>query len=117
MNTQQLEDRLIDFSVQVIGIWKDLDKTYAGKQLAQQMTRASISAPLNYGEAQLGESRKDFIHKIRITLKELKEVNVAFKICFRANLLDREKYASAYQESNELVAIFLKTVSTAKSNS
>jgi len=116
MNTQQLEDRLIDFCVLIIGLWKELDKTYAGKQLAQQMTRASISAPLNYGEAQLGESKKDFIHKIRISLKELKEVNVALKICFRARLLDREKNASVYQESNELVAIFLKTVSTAKAN-
>lgn len=116
MNSQELEDRLIDFCVQIIELWKDLDKTYAGKQLAQQMTRASISAPLNYGEAQLGESKKDFIHKVRISLKELKEVNVALKICFRARLLDKEKYEAVYQESNELVAIFLKTVSTAKSN-
>jgi four helix bundle protein len=116
MTTQELEDRLIDFCVSVIGLWKELDKTYAGKQLAQQMTRASISAPLNYGEAQLGESKKDFIHKIRLTLKELKEVNVALKICFRAGLLEKENMQSLFQESNELVAIFLKTVSTAKSN-
>ena len=116
MNPEILENRLIDFAVSIIELEKRLKNTYAGQYLSNQLTRASISAALNYGEAQLAESKKDFIHKVKISLKESKEVNVGLKICFKANLLDQQKNAAVVQENKELVSIFVKTVSTARRN-
>ena len=116
MNPEILENRLIDFAVSIIELEKELRKTYAGQYLSNQLTRASISAALNYGEAQLAESRRDFIHKVKISLKESKEVNVGLKICFKAKLLSEHQTALIFQESKELVSIFAKAVSTAKRN-
>ena len=116
MSPEILENRLIDFAVSVIELEKNLKRTYAGQQLSNQMTRAAISTALNYGEAQLAESRRDFIHKVKISWKESKEVNVGLKICFKAKFLDDRQNAAAFQESKELISIFVKTVSTARCN-
>ena len=62
-----LEERLIDFAVAAIKI---LPKTYAGSHLAGQLTRSGSSPALNYGEVQSAESRNDFIHKMKVALKE-----------------------------------------------
>jgi len=116
MNANDLEDRLINFSVKIISLSKILEGTYAGRQLSNQLTRASISSALNYGEARLAESSRDFIHKIKLVVKELKEINIGLKICSRATLLDEKKDKTIFQESHELVAIFVKTSHTATKN-
>jgi four helix bundle protein len=74
MNKFELEDRLVDFAVLIIDIVDNLPNTKAGNHLAGQLVRSGTSPALNYGEAQSGESRKDFIHKIKIVLKELREL-------------------------------------------
>jgi four helix bundle protein len=73
MNKFDLEERLIEFSVLVIEIVNEMPKTRAGNHLSGQLVRSGTSVSLNYGEAQSGESRKDFIHKMKIVLKELRE--------------------------------------------
>ena len=65
-----LEERLIDFAVAAIKIAEILPKTYAGSHLAGQLTRSGSSPALNYGEVQSAESRNDFIHKMKVALKE-----------------------------------------------
>jgi len=75
MRIFDLEDRLIDFSVSVIKIADQLPKTYTGKHLGAQIVRSGTSPALNYGEAQSAESRRDFIHKMKISLKELRETS------------------------------------------
>jgi four helix bundle protein len=91
MDKFKLEDRLIDFAVLVIEIINELPDSKAGNHLAGQLVRCGTSHALNYGEAQSGESRKDFIHKIKIVLKELRETYVALKIIFKAKLYNSEK--------------------------
>ena len=76
------------------------------------MTRASISSALNYGEAILAESRRDFLHKLKLVLKELKEVNVALNITLSAELLRKEQLSPIMKESDELVSIFVKSTET-----
>ncbi|MFO7890554.1 MAG: four helix bundle protein [bacterium] len=71
MNKNELEERLIDFTVLIIDIATELSNTKVGNHLAGQLIRSGSSSALNYGEAQSGESRKDFIHKIKVVLKEL----------------------------------------------
>jgi four helix bundle protein len=117
MKRNELEDRLINFSVLIIEITDSLLKTKAAYHLSNQLIRSGTSVSLNYGEAQSGESRKDFIHKIQIVLKELRESLICMKIIQRAKLYNEEhKIIIALKECNELISIFVKSVETAKKN-
>ncbi|MFZ1331325.1 MAG: four helix bundle protein [Flavobacteriales bacterium] len=112
-----LEDRLVDFSVLMLKVADALPKTYAGQHLSGQLTRSGTSPALNYGEAQSGESRKDFIHKVKICLKELRESRVCLKIIDHSGLLkDHDLVKQGSAECNELTAIFVKSVRTAEAN-
>jgi len=102
----------------IIEIAKTMPDTKAATHLAGQLLRSGTSTALNYGEAQSGESRRDFIHKIKIVLKELRESNICLKIIFRTKLYkNEEQILLALSESNELIAIFVKSVETAQKNS
>ena len=117
MNKFDLEERLIDFSVLIIEIASEMPNTRAGSHLSGQLIRSGTSVFLNYGEAQSGESRKDFIHKIKIVLKELRETFVCLKIIYRTKLYKSEgKIKTALNESDELISIFVKSVETAQKN-
>jgi four helix bundle protein len=117
MNKSQLEERLINFAVLLIEIVNELPNTKAGNHLGGQLVRSGTSPALNYGEAQSGESRKDFIHKIKVVLKELRESFVCLKIIHRAKLHKSEKkMQTALTENDELISIFVKSVETAQNN-
>ena len=75
-----LEERLIEFAVVIIEISESLNNTRAGNYISGQLVRSGTSPALHYGEAQSAESRNDFIHKLKILLKELRESLVALKI-------------------------------------
>ena len=118
MNKFNLEERLIDFAVKIIKFTDDISNSKAGNHLQGQIIRSGTSPALNYGEAMSGESRKDFIHKIKIVLKELRETFIALKIIYRARLFNNEKIISSLMnENNELISIFVKSVETAQNNS
>lgn len=72
MNKFDLEERLIGFSVLIIEIVNEMSNSKSGNHLSGQLVRSGTSVALNYGEAQSGESRKDFIHKMKVVLKELR---------------------------------------------
>ncbi|MCJ7552544.1 MAG: four helix bundle protein [Ignavibacteriaceae bacterium] len=117
MKKIELEERLIDFSVLIIEIVNELPNTKAGNHLAGQLVRSGTSPALNYGEAQSAESRKDFVHKIKVVLKELRETFICLQIINKAKLYQSEKkIQSALIENNELISIFVKSVETAKRN-
>jgi len=117
MDKKDLEERLINFAVLIIQIANKLPNSGAGANLSGQITRSGTSSALNYGEAQSAESRKDFIHKIQIVLKELRETLVCLKIIDRSSLLSANaEIELAINESNELISIFVKSVETAKKN-
>jgi len=117
MNKRDLEERLINFAVLIIEIVEAMPNTRAANHLAGQLLRSGTSPALNYGEAQSGESHKDFIHKIKVVLKELRESHICLKIIYRTKLYkSEEKIKLALNESNELIAIFVKRVETAQKN-
>ncbi len=117
MNKSDLEDRLVNFALLIIEIVNRLSNTKAGNHLGGQLVRSGTSPALNYGEAQSGESRKDFIHKLKVVLKELRETFVCLKIILRSNLCDApEKIQIALKENNELISIFVKSIETAQNN-
>lgn len=112
-----LEDRLIDYAVRVIRLVAALPDTGAGKHVAGQLLRSGTAPAPNYGEAQAAESRKDFIHKIKIALKELREALVWLKIIQRSELLPAgERLQPLVEESEELIAILFTSADTAKNN-
>ncbi|MDZ4204326.1 MAG: four helix bundle protein [Bacteroidales bacterium] len=117
MNRFELEERLINFAVLIVEIANETSDTKPAQHLAGQMIRSGTSPALNYGEAQAGESKRDFIHKIGIVLKELRETLVCLKIIQRSNLSPSlEKIQRALTENDELISIFVKSVETAQRN-
>ena len=115
--TYDLEERLIKFAVLVITIGESLPSTKAGNHLGGQLIRSGTSPALNYGEAQSAESTSDFIHKLKIILKELRETLISLRIIERAALLDpADKLKLAIDESQQLVSIFVRSIQTARKN-
>lgn len=112
-----LEDRLVEFSCRVIEIVEVLPSTRAGNYIAGQLIRCGLAPALLYGEAQGAESRADFIHKMKITLKELKETRVCLKIISKAKLImPIEKLDNIKSENEQLISIIAKSIETAKKN-
>jgi four helix bundle protein len=112
---KELEQRLVAFSVMVFRMSVKIGKDYYENYLMNQLLKSSASAALNYGEAQSAETKKDFIHKIGIVLKELRESNVNLQIIAKAEIIkDRSLIDKVPDESNQLVLIFYRTIQTAK---
>jgi len=112
-----LEERLIEFAAIIIKGTESLANTRAGNHLAGQLVRSGTSPALQYGEAQSAESRNDFIHKLKILLKELRESLVALKLISKVSLSNKlELVASGMNECNQLISIFVKSVETASKN-
>ena len=111
-----LEDRLIDFAVWIIDVVEGLPNTRAGNHIAGQLVRSGTSPAPNYGEARSAESRKDFVHKMKVALKELRESMVWLKVIHRRALYSPDKIAGIIQECDELISIFVASVKTAESD-
>jgi four helix bundle protein len=116
MTPKILEDRLIDFAVSIIGVVEGLPATKAGNHIAGQLIRSGTSPAPNYGEAQGAESHKDFIHKLKISLKELRETMIWLKIIDRKQLGNPADVRHTINECDELISIFVKSTKTADSN-
>jgi four helix bundle protein len=111
-----LEDRLVDFAVNVLTVCEFLPSSKVGQNLDYQLSKSGTSCALNYGEAQSAESPEDFIHKLKIVLKELHETRICFKIIQKKYLPDNLILKETLNECFQLIAIFLKSVETAKKN-
>lgn len=112
-----LEDRLVEFTCRMIDVVEALPNTRSGNYIAGQLIRCCHSPTFNYGETQAAESRNDFIHKLGIVLKELKECRTALKIIRRKELIKPvSKLDDIYKETEELIAIVAKSIETTKKN-
>ena len=117
MNKFDLEDRLIKFAAMIIRLADLLPNSPIGNHMKGQIVRSGTSPALNYGEAQSAESKNDFIHKMSVCLKELRETFVAIKIIKHSDLIaNKNMLEDCYNENNELISIFVKSIETAKKN-
>jgi four helix bundle protein len=112
-----LEDRLIEFAVRIIKLSSYLPKTTAGKHIAGQILRSGTSPAPNYGEARGAESRADFVHKLRIVLKELNETSLWLRVIHRSQMLKSDLLGDIIRENVELCRIFTSSLKTARSTS
>ena len=113
---QVIQDRLIDFMVRIIKLADALPDTPAGRHIGGQILRSGTSPAPNYGEGRSAESRKDFIHKLKIVLKELNETLVWLQAIQKARLLPEERLAEITDENQQLCRIIGRSVTTAERN-
>jgi four helix bundle protein len=109
-----LSDRLLEFAAVAIKLSSSLEKSYAGRYIAGQMLRSASSAGANYEEACSAESRADFIHKLQIVLKELRETVYWLRLSQRSSLLGADE--PLLEAARSLTSIIAKSIVTAKSN-
>lgn len=111
-----LEERLIRFTVQVLKLIEQLPRDPGARVLSKQLARSCTSVALNYGEAQANESPKDFIHKMSICLKELRESQICLKIIWYKPYVAPNAIEPVLKECGELVGIFVTSINTKKRN-
>lgn len=111
MNANQLEERLIDFGVRISYLCRKLPtaKYFDAKHVAGQLLRAGTHAGFHYPEARAAESQKDFQHKLKVLLKELRESRAELKYVERMQYFTPGKVKPLIDESSELIAIFTAT--------
>ena len=114
---QDLGDRLLDFAVDVIALAPRLQRSPTGRYLVGQLVRAASSAGANFQEARGAESRADFVHKLQIVLKELRETEYWLRLVQRTKLIPPDLVSAPLAEVDELIRIVVKSVVTAKSRS
>jgi len=114
--SDDLSDRFMKLVVNIIKIEKQLCKTYSGRHIYGQLFRAGKSSGANYEEARAGESKADFIHKMQIVLKELRESRFWIKLIIASGLItsEDETLKFLFNESKELTSITAKSVVTSK---
>ena len=111
-----IEERLIDFAVRCIRVCDAMPHTVTGRHVRGQLVRSGTSPALNYGEARGAESGKDFVHKLKIVLKELNESRIWLKIAIRAEMLPEERLHDLLDECDQLCRIMSQSIQTAKGN-
>jgi four helix bundle protein len=112
-----LEERLINFSVRILNVVETMPETRSGNHIAGQLVRCGTSPASNYAEAQSAESRTDFVHKLKIALKELRETRIWLLIIQRKSLITPpKKLDPILVECDELNSIFYKSIKTAEEN-
>ena len=111
-----IEDRLLDFAVRVGKAIDALPDTRLGRHIAGQLVRSGTSPAPNYAEACAAESKKDFIHKLAIALKELRESSVWIRMIVKSELIPEQRLEQLRDECDQLCKIIAKSLVTAKSN-
>jgi four helix bundle protein len=110
----ELADRMLDFAARIGNVVEGLPDTRLGRHVAGQLVRCGTSPGPNYAEACAGESRADFVHKIKVVLKELRESRFWLRLIVRAKLQTEQKMNSLVHESDQLCRIFGQSIVTAK---
>ena len=112
-----LEDRLLEFAPAVIDLSESLPSTRAGNHVAGQILRSGTSPYPNHGEAEAAESRDDFVHKLKICLKELRETRRWARLIRRKGWVKEDTtLIFVLAESEELIRIFFASIQTARKN-
>ena len=112
-----LEDRFIDFSVRVLNLVEALPGDRIGNHVAGQLMRSGTSPAANYAEACAAESQKDFVHKLKVSLKEMRESFVWIRLIHRKPLVENvERLDPIMSECDELIRILASSIQTSENN-
>jgi four helix bundle protein len=111
---RDLDERLLAYGATIIKLVESLPATIAGRRIGDQLLRSGTSVGANFEEAQAAESKSDFVHKLQIALKELRESNFWLRLLAKAGILPQDALVEAIDESAQLRAILSKAVATVK---
>jgi four helix bundle protein len=117
MAPEQLSERLLEFAARAARVVDALPETRLGRHVAGQLVRCGTSPGPNYEEACAAESRADFVHKLSICLKELRESRFWIRLVIKTELLREGKLTSLLEEATELCKVIGQSVVTAKQSS
>ncbi|MES2995193.1 MAG: four helix bundle protein [Verrucomicrobiota bacterium] len=109
-----LEERLLAYGARIIALTRSLGIDYASRHIGNQLLRSGTAPLSHHGEAQAAESPADFIHKMRLALKELRESERWLKLIVRSAILPDQKLSSILDETDQLIRIFVTSISTAE---
>jgi len=110
-----IAERLLVFAAHVLQILSHLDKSAQSTHVAKQLTRAATAGGANYEEARGAESRADFVHKVKVSCKEIREAAYWLRLIRQANLASNLDLTAAITEAHQLTAILSASAKTAKS--
>ncbi len=116
MSPDELSERLLNLAVRVGKVVDALPDSRLGKHIAAQLVRSGTAPAPNYEEACAAESRRDFIHKVRIALKELRETRCWIKLIMRSELLPEARMSELASEADALCRILGQSIVTARRN-
>lgn len=110
-----IEERLVDFAMRVIRLCDSLPSTRSTNHIAGQLLRSGTAPAAHYAEARGAESKKDFIHKLKITLKELNESRIWLKLLIRSELISEKQISDLHNSCDELCRIINASIKTSRS--
>lgn len=110
----QIEERLIELAARVVAMSEKLPKSFAGSHIGKQVLRSGTSPAPNFGEARGAESDADFIHKLKIVLKELNETQIWVKILIKSKIVSADKCGDLLRELGELSRIVNASINSTK---
>lgn len=113
---KSLSERLLDYGVDIVKVTVALNKNTIGRTMANQLLRAGTSAGANYEESGGARSRRDFIYKLQIVLKELRESRYWLRLVRRSNIIKNYNFDNIITETEQLCNIIAKSIITAKNN-
>jgi four helix bundle protein len=111
---RDLGERLLEYGARIIRLVESLPNTLVGRRVGDQLLRSGTAAGANYEEARGAESKDDFVHKLQIALKELRESNYWLRLVVKSGKISAERMDDLLDESNQLRAMLSKSVATAK---
>ena len=114
MIPRELGERLLDYGVRITKVVEAMPGALAGRRIGDQLLRCGTSVGANYEEAQAAESKADFVHKLQLSLKEIRESNYWLLLLSKARTLPPVRLEELINESHQLRAILSKAVATAK---
>ncbi|HXX23444.1 MAG TPA: four helix bundle protein [Terriglobia bacterium] len=114
MDTREVSERLLEYGVRAIRVVESLPQTVVGRRIGDQLLQSSISVGANYEEAQGAELRDDFVHKLQIALKEVRESNYWLRLLDKAEIVPGSRLSAILDESNQWRAMLSKAVTTTK---
>jgi four helix bundle protein len=110
----ELDERLLEYGARIIKLVESLPRTIVGRRIGDQLLRSATSAGANYEEARGAESKDDFVHKLQISLKELRESRYWLQLMAKAETVPQKRLTELIDESTQLRAILSKAVATTK---
>jgi len=117
VDAHEVSERLLEYGVRAIRVVESLPRTLVGRRIGDQLLRSSMSIGANYEEAQGAESREDFVHKLQIALKEVRESNYWLRLLAKAEIVPSNRLSAILDESNQLRSMLSKAVATTKGKS